>query len=179
MPLFVVGIVAVSTLVGYIPYAVFDTNAKLQTYVIPRTLTKSQADMLVQTLSKHEHYTATVKVNPLDAEAREYAEQVFNALDETDWDVDFDTSSGDPNTLHDGLCVDERGVDSKPKYDSKSDPREILEHAFEEVRIEISCSNMESGSEYKLYVLVGHRPLTIGNRMTILQRLGQWLMEKG
>lgn len=69
----------------------------IDTYVMPRSVTQKQADDLREYLSHHDKYALTVKVNPLDAEAREYAAQLLNGLNRSDWTATFDKSGNDPN----------------------------------------------------------------------------------
>jgi hypothetical protein len=118
-------------------------RSDIDTYVIPRTITKSQADDLREYLSHRDKYAVTVKVNPVDAEAREYAAQLFNALNQSDWTATFDTSGGEPNsqpnTLNDGVCIDTVGENAKP-YDAKHDPKLHLQAAFIAANIIANCS---------------------------------------
>jgi hypothetical protein len=96
----------------------------IDTYVLPRTITQKQADDLREYLSRHEKYAMTVKVNPLDAEARKYTAQLFNALNRTIWEVKFNTSSGEPSTLNDGLCIQVMGENASPYHACPVDTQE-------------------------------------------------------
>jgi hypothetical protein len=108
-------------LVSFGIYIIIYMNAlksDIDTYVIPRSVTQKQADDLREYLSHHDKYAMTVKVNPVDAEAREYGAQLLNALNRSDWTATFDTSGNDPNiapsTLSEGLCINVIGENEKP-----------------------------------------------------------------
>jgi hypothetical protein len=64
-------------------------------YVLPRILTEKQKSNLQKYLSQQTTHPVTVKVNPLDSEALEYASQIFNALKLASWDARFETSERD------------------------------------------------------------------------------------
>jgi hypothetical protein len=153
-------------------------RSDIDTYVMPRSVTQKQADDLHENLSHHDKYAVTVKVNPLDAEAREYGAQLLNALNRSDWTATFDTSGNDPNiapsTLNDGLCIDVIGENTKP-YDAKHDPKPLLETAFSAAGIIANCGGGTAAGNYKLFVVVGHRPLAYGYKPPLLVRLGQWI----
>lgn len=118
-------------------------RSDIDTYVMPRTVTRQQADDLREYLSQHDKYAVTVKVNPVDAEAREYGAQLLNAFNRSDWTATFDTSGNDPSiapsTLNDGLCIDVIGENAKP-YDAKHDPKTFLQEAFSAAGIVANCS---------------------------------------
>jgi hypothetical protein len=153
-------------------------RSDIDLYLMPRAVTQKQVDDLRDYLSHRDKYAVSVKVNPLDAEAREYGAQLFNALNGANWDASFDTSGGDPNTLNDGLCINVIGTNANP-YDPKHDPATILQQAFAAARIVANCSGGAGAGNYKLYVLVGHRPLAFGDNAPLLVRVGCWLMNLG
>jgi len=64
-----------------------DLRSDLNTYVMPRTITKQQAQKLREYLSKRESCAVTIKVVRHDQEAMEYAGQLFNAMRQTNWDI--------------------------------------------------------------------------------------------
>jgi hypothetical protein len=174
LPLLIVGISSVSLLIGYIPYAVSKTYSKLEIYVLPRSVASKQSNALKDYLAHHEAHAVTVKVNSLDPEAREYAGQIFNALKQTEWNVDFITNNGEPYTYNEGLCIHEQGINAKPN-DPKHDPVTLLQEAFQAAKIQVNCSGGVGGGEYKLFVLVGHRPLAIQDE-SLLTKLGRWIV---
>lgn len=59
----------------------------LDTYIEQRTVSKEQGQKLRDYLSKHDPYSVTVRVVPRDQEAMNYAGQIFNALRQTNWDI--------------------------------------------------------------------------------------------
>jgi hypothetical protein len=158
---------------------VYNIRSDLDQYVMPRRVTQKQADDLHEYLSHHDKYPVTVKVNPLDAEAREYAGQLLNALNRSEWEGTFDTPGNDPNilpsTLNDGVCINVVGENAKP-YDAKHDPRPLLQAAFVASDITANCGGGSAAGTYKLFVVVGHRPLSVGFRPPALVRLGRWIM---
>jgi hypothetical protein len=163
---------------SFATYSITYMNAlrsDIDTYVIPRTITQKQADDLREYLSHHDKYAVTVKVNPLDAEAREYAAQLFGALYRTNWEAKFNTSSDEPWTLNDGLCIQVMGENANP-YDAKHDPKALLQAAFTASDINANCGGGAAAGDYKLFVLVGHRPLSLGYKGPPLVRLGRWIM---
>ena len=114
-----------------------------------------------------------MKVNPLDAEAREYAGQILNALRGADWNAAFNTSTVEqPLTMNDGLCFQTTGENS---VDPKHNPKALLEVVFRNAEILVNCSGSTGGGDYKLFVLVGHRPLVVGNHEPVLSRVGRWI----
>jgi hypothetical protein len=120
-------------------------------YVRPRTVTDRQADTLRENLRK-ENFSVTVRVNPLDEEAREFAAELSNALTGAGLNADFDTNtSSTPGTLNPGLCVAETGENSKPKYDAKHDPRMLLQRALQAAHIDANCGLGSAAGGYKLF----------------------------
>ena|GEM_PF-6776813 len=83
-------------------------------YVLPRILTEKQNSNLQKYLSQHTTHSVTVKVNPFDSEASEYASQIFNALKLASWDGTLETSERDPNTLNSGLSIYVVGSNAGP-----------------------------------------------------------------
>ncbi|MGB8684065.1 MAG: hypothetical protein WCD12_14350 [Candidatus Binatus sp.] len=158
----------ISIFVGHTISQIMTIQTAVTQYVLPRSLTDKQADQLRELLSNHKAYSVTVKANPLDSEAMEYAAQLYNALHGTEWTVELSTSNQDPNTLNQGLCIDEVGENTKPKFDPKDDPVELLRQAFQAANIEVNCSGGAAAGEYKLFLLVGHRPLVMNAQPPVL-----------
>lgn len=170
---------AISIFVGQTISQIMTIQTAVTQYVLPRSLTEKQTDVLRDFLSHHKSYSVTVKANPLDGEAIEYAGQLFNALHGTDWTVEMNTSNQDPNTLNPGLCIDEMGVNAKPKFDPKDDPRNLLQQAFQAANVEVNCGGGVGAGDYKLFLLVGHRPLVMNAQPPVLVRLGNWIARLG
>jgi hypothetical protein len=113
--------VVLFVVVGFIIFGihfVYNLRRDIDKYVIPRSITAEQSDSLQEYLSPHDKYSVRVKANPLDREALEYAGQLVNALIRANWDATLDTSTGDPNTLNDGLCVHTTGENVTPKCEA-------------------------------------------------------------
>lgn len=66
---------------------VFDLERDVNMYAMPRTVTESQKDQLISYLSKHDPYTVSILVVPNDQEARNYANQLYNALMQSNWNI--------------------------------------------------------------------------------------------
>jgi len=156
---------------------VHSLRSDLDTYVIPRSISKKQANDLRDHLSRHEAHAVSVKVNPRDAEALEYAAELFNAVRQGSWDADFNTSDGQPYTS-DGLCTLVMGSNIGPP-DPKHDPKTLLLNGFQAAHIEANCGGSIGAGDYKLFTLVGHRPLKVGDQETTLYKVGHWIERLG
>lgn len=173
-PLLVLASLMGSLFIGYSSYQLMAINRDINMYVLPRSVSEQQVEAFRAYLALHEAHSVTVKVNPLDNEAREYWGQIFNALRRTSWHVQQSTFAGEPYTLNEGLCIHEQGTSSKPN-DLKHDPAALLRDAFTTAQITVNCGGSSAAGEYKLFILVGHRPLAVGWRPPWLHRLGSWL----
>src|SRR5208337_816665 len=169
----------ISIFVGHTISQIMTIQTAVDQYVLPRSLTKKQVDEIRDYLSHRKVYSVTVKANPLDGEALEYAGQLFNALRGTDWTVEMNTSNQEPGTPNPGLCIEELGANSKPKFNPNDDPAELLRQAFQVSNIEVNCSGGSGSGEYKLFLLVGHRPLVMNAQPPALFRLGMWIASWG
>jgi hypothetical protein len=174
MPLLILASVMSSLFIGYLSYHLMELNRKIDIYVMPRKVSEEQVASLKTFLAGHEAQSVTIKVNPQDREATEYWGQISTALRGTSWRVEQNTSTGEPFTLNDGLCIHEQGSNSKPGG-LKHDPHKVLQDAFAAAKIQVNCGSGTGAGEYKLYLLVGHRPLMIGWQPPWLFRLGSWL----
>jgi hypothetical protein len=157
-------------------------RSDLDTYVMPRSIADKQANDLRAYLSHHEPHSVTVKFNSLDEEANEYAGEILGVLKEAGWTVDIDATG--TQTISVGLCVAEQGENAKPN-DPQRDPRKVLQEAIGAAHIDTSCSGgLSSGAgEYKLFLLVGRRPMALGRlwdyNQPMLSRLGHWIERLG
>jgi hypothetical protein len=72
------------------------------------------------------------------------------------WDVTFSTSDADPQTDY-GLCIQAIGENSKPA----DDPAQLLAATLRAANIPINCSGGVMAGVYKLFLLVGRRPVAL------------------
>ena len=111
--------VGISVLVGQMVYTVFSLRTDFDRFVLPRQVTAEQSDKLKDYLSKREAYAVTVEVVQNDQEANEYAGQLFNALRQTNWDID-PPNHGGPESIHVPRLrrpqIGDVGNDGKPLY---------------------------------------------------------------
>jgi hypothetical protein len=177
-PLLILACVGVSIFAGHSISQIVAIRGAVARYVLPRVLTEKQTGDLQEYLSKRKSHGITVKVSPLDSEAIGYASQIFNALKQTNWDVTFSTANADPNTLNNGLCICVVGSNAGPA-DPKHNPEQLIQAAFRAANIEVNGGASVGAGEYKLFILVGHRPLAIGRRKPILAKLGYWIISLG
>lgn len=154
----------------------YTTRRDLDIYAMPRVLSKLQAASLQSYLSQREPHAVAVKSDPLDPEASAYARQLWGALRAGGWNADFNGSApdADPKIVSAGLCVETTGDNSGPS-EPKHDPRPLLQDALRLSQIETNCGEGEGAGEYKLYLLVGHRPVEIGKQVPLLVRMADWL----
>jgi hypothetical protein len=166
-------------LVGsYLIIYLHSLRGDLDTYTMPRVLTDRQAHDLRDYLSHRETHAVTIKVNPLDQEALEYAGQLVTAFQGADWDAKLDTSNGDPKPLNPGLCTDVTGWNSGPS-DPKHDPWPLLQNAVLSSHIETTCSGGLGAGEYRVFLLVGPRPFKLGDQRPITIKIGKWIERLG
>jgi hypothetical protein len=131
-------------------------------YVLPRTVTPMQSDELREYLSQHAKHAVTVKANPTDGEAREYAGEIYGALNRAGWDttITWSTSSNEPPIIpSEGVCIVAIGENSKPS----DDPSVLLRDAFSVANLFGGeyCGGGVMAGVYKLFVVVGHRPVVV------------------
>jgi hypothetical protein len=154
-------------------------RSDLDGYVTPRTLSTEQTRDLEAFLAKHQQFPVTVKVAVHDTEALEYANQILFSFKRANWDdamlrITEHPDSEPPFTLGDGLFIGVVGDNGRP-LDPKHNPAQLLQDAFSAAHIDIAGGSTISAGEYKLFVLVGHRPLKLGNQQPLLSRIGRWM----
>jgi hypothetical protein len=136
-------VVGVSLLVGQMVYTVFSLRSDFNKYVVPRVVTAEQADKLREYLSKKESYAVSIEVVPNDQEAMEYTGQLFNALRQTNWDIN-PPNHGGPNYIRIPRLrrpkSNDVGSDGKPLY---PDNEKYLEGHDEWLESEIDRSITE------------------------------------
>jgi hypothetical protein len=136
-------VVGISILIGQMVYTVVSVRSDMNTYVLPRVVTAEQADKLKDYLSKKEGYAVSVEVVPNDQEAMEYAAELFNALRQTNWDIN-PPNHGGPNPIRIPRLrkprTDDVGTDGKSLY---RDSNEYLEAHDEWLKSEMDRSITE------------------------------------
>lgn len=160
-------------------------RSDLDAYVMPRTLSDKQKSDLEDFLRHHQAFPVIVKVVVHDAEALQYAGQIFNSFREATWDdTNLETTeapdSKPPYTLNDGLCIDLAGEWAKPP-DPKHDTRQVLQQAFQFANIEVNCSGGMGAGEPQLFVVVGHRPLKVQQQQlnSPQMKIARWIERLG
>jgi hypothetical protein len=139
-----------------------------------REISERQATFLRNYILQYPgEFAVTVKVNPLDEEALRYAGQIYSALRQTSWTVDFSTADADPRP---GNGVNYLVTGASPQLqNSRQTPSDLLQAAFRSAGITINGGGTQGAGDYKMFVIVGHRPLTTSPRLPLLFRLGSWL----
>jgi hypothetical protein len=129
----------------------------LDVYVMPRHVTEKQATALKDYLSQHEPSAVSVKVVPYDQEALEYAVEIFNALRNTNWDVD-PPDHGGPGPIPMFNPPEPRvgDVDAKGKPIYKDDLSGYLDAHDEWIRTEIHESTAQQFAWIGIQIQVEH-----------------------
>jgi hypothetical protein len=172
---------ALSVIVSYFAISgllyVHQLRSDLDTYVMPRTVTSRQAEDLREFLSHHESHSITIKINAQsvqDEEARQYWLQLSDAFKRTNWTVEAITPATEPNGGP-GLSFYETGQNAKPNNPGH-DPVTLLQEAFQNAHIDLPGGASVGAGEYRLFLLVGHRPLEIHSGQPFRSKVGQWIM---
>jgi hypothetical protein len=100
-------------------------RSDLDAYVTPRTVSKEQTDKLRGYLSRHDAYAVSVRVVQHDQEAMEYAAQLFNAMRQTNWDINPPNHDG-PGYIRFPMTAskpkpNDVDLDGKPLYRNNED----------------------------------------------------------
>jgi hypothetical protein len=89
---------AVFLLLGYFTASagmyMHSLRSDIDMYITPRSITQTQSEKLRDYLSKYEANAVSVRVVQHDPEAMEYAAQLFNAMRQTNWDINPPNHSG-------------------------------------------------------------------------------------
>jgi len=174
-PLFVIGAIAYVVITRHdlryryvalalgATYLIFISAAYVQTirrdldrYVMPRQITSRQARRLRTFLSRHPAFEITVKVNPHDPEAMQYASQISQALKLANWAAELDISP--PYSPEDAIGINATGVNSIAAY-GKDDPRPILQNAFSFAGIVVNRGGGIGAGKFAVSIVVGRRSL--------------------
>jgi hypothetical protein len=166
----VIGIYVLSLSIAF----VIRLRIDLDKYVMPRIVTPQQADAIQKNVQGAG--SVTVKVNPRDREAHEYAAQLFNALRNTGWNVDISTADAQPIPNNDGLNYHLTGQNNAPDRRNPGGELQALANALQKAGIQINGGGGQGAGEYKMFLLVGHRPVSLG-RPPLRYKVGQWVMK--
>ncbi len=145
----------------------------LDKYVMPRIVTKQQADAI----QEHVQGTGsvTIKVNPHDSEATQYAGQLFDAIQKTGWRVELDQPETAPAQPNDGLYSHVEGERSAPNSLDPGGELRALVDALQKSGIPFNGGGGQAAGEYKMFLLVGHRPLSIAGP-PLRFKVSLWIM---
>jgi hypothetical protein len=166
----VIAIYAVSLSIAF----VIRLRIDLDKYVMPRIVTQQQADAVQKNVQGAG--SVTVKVNPRDREAFEYAQQLYNALRNTGWNVDMSAADAPPPIPDDGVSYHMTGQNNAPDERNPGGELQALVNALKKAGIQINGGGGQGAGEYKMFLLVGHRPVSIG-RPPLRYKVGQWVMK--
>lgn len=165
----VIGIYVVSLSIAFVIRLRFDPDK----YVMPRIVTPQQADAIQKNVQGAG--SVTVKVNPRHREALEYAGQLVNALRNTGWNVDMSTADAPP-VPDDGVSYYMTGQNNAPDKRNPGGELQALVNALQKAGIQINGGGGQGAGEYKMFLLVGHRPVSIG-RPPLRYKVGEWVMK--
>lgn len=165
----VIGIYILSLSIAF----VIQLRIDLDRYVMPRVVTRQQADAIRTNVQGAG--SVTVKVNPRDSEALEYAGQLFSALRNTGWNVEMSTADAPP-VANDGVGHYLTGQNYAPDKRNPGGELQALANALQKSGIQINSGGAQGAGEYKMFLLVGHRPLSIGS-LPLRYKIGQWVMK--
>jgi len=76
------------------------------------------------------------------------------------------------------MCIHVEGLNAG-NPDPKHDPQMLLQEALRAANIESNCGGGSGDGNYKPFILVGRRPVVVGDRGPILGKLGRWIMRLG
>jgi hypothetical protein len=154
---------------------IFETKDALDTYVMPRAVTEQQAKALRKYLSQYDKYSVTIKVDMLDEEAREYAGQLYEAFKGAGWKPEQQFTN-EPLPVVNGLFITTTGV-VVASSDPDHDPGSLLQRGLQMSDIPLHGGGGSAAAavgDFKLFLLVGRRPLKLGDHTPLLDRVGDW-----
>jgi len=145
-------------------------------YIKPRTVTRNQAERIKRILRAGTPHKITVKADPHDREAFEYGVQLRNAISAGGWEVELITSK-DPPHPSDALSMHEDGFQKRTKEDDER--RNVWKKAMDKAKVEIPGMSASNGDEpYKLYLVVGRRPIDIRPKTPRVIWIGPWQLRR-
>jgi hypothetical protein len=145
----------------------------LDNYVMPRIVTRLQADAIQKNVQGAG--SVVVKVNVRDREAHQYAMQLFNALRNTGWTVETSIADAAPPIPDDGLRTLVTGVNNAPDKHNPGGEMQGLVNGLQKAGVQVNGGGTIGAGEYKMFLLVGHRPVSIGGP-PLRYKFGQWVV---
>jgi hypothetical protein len=89
----------------------------------------------------------------------------------------MNTTNSDPTVNH-GVGIYEMGINSKPRG-SKYEPAQILQDAFQSANIDVEGGGAAAAGQYQIFLLVGPRPIRLGDNTPLLTRFGNLISQLG
>jgi hypothetical protein len=161
-----------------------EMRSDLDTYSMPRTVTKEQAAKIRDYLSHYQPYSVTMRVVENNEEANRYAALLADALQQGHWVIkSWSTFSNGPNS---GIGLDVTGPKESNDPIAPS-PDMILVNAFSKAEVDnFSASFGQRDEPYAISITVTNRPLAIQKNSwleksqtyhAILRSLRAWLIQ--
>lgn len=166
----VITIYAVSLSIAF----VIKLRIDLDRYAMPRIITRQQAEAIQNNEQGGRPFI--IKVNPQDREALEYAGQLFNALRNAGWKAEMSTADASPLILDDGLRHWMTGQNNAPDKQNPGGELQAVVSALQKAGIEVNGGGSQGAGEYAMFLLVGHRPVSVGGP-PLRYKVGQWVMK--
>ena len=191
MPLKIMACVGVAVLIGQLMDTMFTLRSDMDAYVVPRTLTRTQANAIQKVLSASESPgPINVFSDVSDLEATAYAGWLSGAMINGGWDArdmpvkPWDASDPEKNggDFYNVYVAMDQGVSirtctvGQPK---KPDPRHptpdvVLRTAFEAAHLNVGSGSKYNCAKYSFIVEVGRRPLEIRTQ-PLRAKIGEWI----
>ncbi len=157
-------------------FQISSIRSDMDIFVMPRTVTPQQSQDLNRYLTERPKGSVIVKFNPLDQEAAEYGSALFNILKLSGWDASIDTSTQNPLPQN-GLCT---AAMTESAQNTTAAIIQAMQKAFHEASIPLNCNSSAGSGPYKLYLLVGKRPLILKSpERSIFTIVGNWVASFG
>ena len=171
-----VALIVFGASIGFASYAV-GIRRDLNQYVLPRRITRKQARAIKANVEGTGFLT--LRVNPRDREATEYANQLLSALKQTNWKIVMSTADTSPQPVNEGLSSYVSGTSQAPDRENPWAQVQQLAEALNRSGVPVNGSGSQSAGEYKQFLLVGHRPLVLRPApSSFMLTVQQWLFAR-
>ena len=166
-------IVLIGLFVFYVVTSMRDLHNDFEKYVLPRHLAQSQFDKLTASLTKIGANTIYFKSSN-NQEANEYATQLEEAFRRSGWQVEMGSPDDKPLINNPGMELYETGVGVRKDRDARL--FQMLQMALGDADIPWGGAGGDGpGVEYRIFILVGTRPLRVGEQPPFRNKLAHWL----